>query len=303
MTATASSPLSRTECVDNVKDAFAQMRDGVRIHYRDCQPRQTAPGAAPVLCLHGLTRNLSDFDDLAPQIAALGRRVISATQRGRGRSDFDPKPDNYVVETYTADMLELLDQLGIDAAIVIGTSMGGLIGMALASAAPERVAGLVLNDVGPEIGEVGLNAIKGYVGDDPQVRDWAEAEAYSRKIAGAAFPNERDDAFWRRFASRIFIEDDEGRLRLDYDSAIAERINAGEAAPPDLWGLFASMRAKPVLLIRGALSRLLEPETAAAMRETHPGMAFAEVPNVGHAPTLTEPAAWAAIESFLQRQL
>lgn len=279
--------------------ALFKTADGPRVEYRDYAP--TAPESGPpVLCLHGLTRNLLDFDELAPMIAALGRRVIVPSQRGRGGSDPDPQPARYHPGTYAGDMLALLGSLAIPRAVFVGTSMGGLITMVCAALAPATLAGAVLNDVGPEIDPAGLNRIRSYVGNKSAVTSWAEAAAASRATNAIAFPQETSDAFWLGFARNVFRETTPGRLELAYDPAIADVIKAGPATPADAWPLFAALASIPTLVIRGELSDVLMASTVAEMRRRKPDLEVANVPNIGHATFMTEPAAWAALSAFIR---
>jgi len=273
--------------------------DGLTLHARD----YPAPGGKlPVICIHGLTRNSKDFEELAPRIQTLGRRVIAVDVRGRGQSDWDPNPMNYHPGTYVADVIGLMAHEVISQAIFIGTSMGGLITMTLAAIAPQSIAAAVLNDVGPELSPVGIARISGYVGQAQPIETWEDAAAYAKATNGAAFPDmpEKD---WDRFARRIFREDG-GKPVLDYDPDIALAFRPPEGAPPppmpDLWPLFGALtNGRPTLLVRGGASDLIDETIAAKMRQAAPRMAYVEVPRVGHAPMLTEPQAWAAIEAFL----
>lgn len=254
----------------------------------------------PALCLHGLTRNEKDFEDLAPRIAATGRDVIALTMRGRGASDYDPDYLNYHPLTYCSDALTALDSLGVEAAIFVGTSLGGIVTMLANESAPERVSAAIINDVGPELAAEGIARIAGYAGKTKtRVADLDEAAAEIRAVNGVAFPGAGDE-FWRVFARRTFRENAAGSWTLAYDPNIGKALT--EVGPaPDLWSPWKSLKDKPTLLIRGAISDLLSPEIVAKMRKAHPDFAYAEVPNVGHAPTLTESAAWDAIAVFLER--
>lgn len=252
----------------------------------------------PVFCLHGLTRNARDFEDLAPKLAATGRDVVALSFRGRGGSDYDPDYLNYHPLTYRDDVLKALDALNIGEALFIGTSLGGIVTMLVNEAAPERVAGAVINDVGPELAPEGIARIAGYVGGDGgPAKSLDEAAKRIRAINDVAFPGE-DDAFWRAFARRTFRENPDGSWSLDYDPNIGKAL--AEVGPaPDLWAPFASLKDTPTLIIRGEISDLLSPEIVGKMRAVHSLFAYAEVPNVGHAPMLTEPAAWNAISAFI----
>ena len=276
--------------------------DGLRLYARD-YPASAGPARLPVLCLHGLTRNSSDFDELAPAIAALGRRVLAPDVRGRGHSARDPNPANYNPAVYAGDVVKLLRDLGIARAIFIGTSMGGLITMTLAVRHLELIAGAVINDVGPVLSVKGLERIAGYAGRCSTLASWTDAAAYLKDINACAFPDS-PDAEWDKWARRAFIEDESGKLALRYDPSIAIALQTGKLRPTSLAGRLAFKRLahkRPTLLVRGALSDLLEPEQAAWMQRAAPTMQYTEVPNVGHAPMLTEPESLEAIRQFLAR--
>lgn len=254
----------------------------------------------PVVCLHGLTRNSRDFEELAPLLAGDGRRVIVPDIRGRGRSGPSPDPRRYHPATYARDIAALLDHIGIRQAAFIGTSMGGLIMMALAARRSRAIAAAVLNDVGPQIDPRGIARILSYAGRAGAVGDWTEAAAYARSTNAVAFPDYREED-WHRFARRLFREED-GAIVPDYDPAIAN----GLSKPPSAlaraaaWLAFRKLaRGRPVLLVRGALSDVMTADIAARMRKFAPHMTEAVVPGIGHAPTLTEPVALEAIRGFL----
>ncbi len=261
-----------------------------------------AGGAArcPVICIHGLTRNSGDFEDVAPWIAAQGRRVVAVDVRGRGRSERDPDPRRYNPGVYATDVLALADQAGIARAVFIGTSMGGIITMVIAMKRLRAIAAAVLNDVGPVISMEGLERIKGYAGKGRPVHSWDDAAAYMKSINETAFPgNTMDD--WMTWARRTFREEG-GRIVLDYDPRIASAIQGKKLAPTSLFAKLAYRRLarnRPTLLIRGANSDIVGPEEARYMRDVARSLQYAEVPGVGHAPMLTEPAAQAALSSFL----
>ena len=276
------------------RDGYFAVRDGLRLHYRDY------PGSAdrpPLLCLHGLTRNVRDFADFAERHSP-HFRVIALDFRGRGRSDNDPLPTRYTPLVYAGDVIELLDQLGIDQAIFVGTSLGGLVTLAIAAIAPERIAAAILNDVGPELADVGLEHIRKYVGRGERFANWEEAAQAIRGNQHSAFPNYRDDD-WLAAAHR-HCRESEGGVVFDYDPAIAEAFKVAEVTPKvDMWPLFAALARKPLLVVRGELSELLRPETLERMREAAPDMKSVTVAQIGHAPMLDEPEAAAAIDSFL----
>lgn len=251
----------------------------------------------PVLCIPGLTRNAKDFADFAPKAAAVGHDVIAVNLRGRGASDYDPHYLNYHPETYRDDVLKVLDAIGAEAAIFVGTSLGGIVTMLVNEAAPERVKAAALNDVGPDLAPEGIARIAGYVGKTAgPAKDLEEAAARIKTINGVAFPDASEDD-WRVFAERTFRQTADGWV-LDYDLNIARAL--GELGPaPDLWPAFESLKETPTLVVRGALSDLLTPPIIDKMRNVHPDFDLAEIPRVGHAPMLTETAAWEAIEKFL----
>jgi pimeloyl-ACP methyl ester carboxylesterase len=287
-------------------DRFWTSSDGLDLHARD-YAGASGPARLPVVCLHGLTRNARDFEDLAPRIAAKGRRVLALDVRGRGQSAWDPQPMRYVPATYAGDVLALLDALGVARAVFIGTSMGGLITMTVAAFRPQAIAAAVLNDIGPEIAPEGIKRITGYTGVSAQVANWDEAADYARQLNGVAFPSYTASQ-WTAFGRRLFTEKD-GRPVLDYDPDIAKALAPpppppeGQAPPPpvDLWPLFKGLATgRPLLTIRGALSDLLSPDIAGRMREAAPDMRYAEVQGVGHAPMLDEPEALAALDALLE---
>ena len=280
-------------------DRFWRSADGLRLHARD-YPAASGPALTPVICLHGLTRNARDFEDLAPRLAAAGRRVLAVDVRGRGDSAWDPQPMNYQAAVYAADVIALAGALAISRALFIGASMGGMITMALAAMKGDLVAGAVLNDIGPEVGAAGLARIRGYVGQPVEVADWAGAAAYVKKYNEGPLPH-YGAADWDAMARRVFREDPTGRPALDYDPAIAVPIKAAGTGPaPAVWPLWAGLAAnRPVLVIRGETSDLLTARTLARMRKTAPMTLVAQVPGVGHAPMLDEPAALEALTAFL----
>ncbi|CAN5364185.1 alpha/beta hydrolase [soil metagenome] len=274
--------------------------DGLSLFARDYAP---ASGLAklPLIAIHGLTRNSADFGAIAPSIAQSGRRVLALDVRGRGRSDRASDPMTYVPDIYARDVIALLDQAGIEKAVFMGTSMGGLITMALTAIKSRVITAAILNDIGPAVSPAGLARIAAYSGQPVETPTWAEASAYARRINEVAFPL-NTDADWDDFARRIFREGTEGTPVLDYDPDIAVPIRAAgaKALVPNLWPYFRKLaRTRPTLLIRGGTSDLLGVEIADKMRKAAPGMDYVEVPGVGHAPMLDEAEAKAAIFEFL----
>jgi pimeloyl-ACP methyl ester carboxylesterase len=280
---------------------FAEHRiateDGPRVHARDYAA--DASHRLPVVCLHGLTRNAADFEAVAPRIATLGRRVIVIDARGRGKSDNDPEPARYRPDTYVGDVVRVLDTLNVPRAVFLGTSMGGIMTMLAAVVAPTRIAAAILNDIGPEVDPKGVARIAAYVGKSGPFGSWAEMVAAVKASQGAMFPH-GDDAFWRTFAQRVARERDDGRVEFAYDPAIAQAFAAPPASPPpSMLPLFEALARVPVLVVRGAASDILAADGVEAMRRIKPDLVYAEVPDIGHAPTLEEHEAWDAIAKFL----
>ncbi|AQR60862.1 alpha/beta hydrolase [Brevundimonas sp. LM2] len=275
--------------------------DGLTLFARD-YPGADGAARLPVIALHGLTRNSADFDTLAPLIARGGRRVLALDVRGRGRSDRAADPMTYQPPVYARDVLGLMEVAGIDRAVFLGTSMGGLITMAVAAMKSRVVAAAILNDIGPQVSPEGLARIAAYSGQPVETPTWAAAAAHVRRINGVAFPH-YTDADWDAFARRTFREGAEGAPVLDYDPDIAVPIRAAgpKALVPNLWPHFRKLaRQRPTLLIRGATSDLLGADIADRMRKAAPDMRYAEITGVGHAPMLDEAEARAAIFEFLR---
>jgi pimeloyl-ACP methyl ester carboxylesterase len=270
--------------------------DGLSLHYRD-YPSPAGSSALPVLCMHGLTRNARDFAYLAEHLSA-SRRVIVPEMRGRGLSDYAPDSDTYSPITYVADVEKLLTEQAIARFCVVGTSMGGLMAMLMAQAAPGRMAAVVMNDIGPEVDASGLARISGYVGQGRSYPTWIHAARSLAEVHGAAFPD-YDLDMWLEMAKRTMVVTQNGRISFDYDMAIAEPFaKPGNAAPPNLWLAFEALRDVPMLLVRGELSDLLSPATVTQMQARNPALQVITVPRVGHAPTLDEPEVVAAIDAL-----
>jgi pimeloyl-ACP methyl ester carboxylesterase len=267
----------------------------LKLHLIDLGPRDSE---LAVLCLHGFTRNAADFEMLGAHLADR-YRVIIPSQRGRGQSDSDPDPANYQPATYAADMFVLLDQLDIDRVAIVGTSMGGIIAMVMAGMHPERLRGVVLNDIGTEMTVAGIQRLYAMLGDRKPPTDWREAVAKTRQTNHSELPD-YDDADWEAFTRRLYREQD-GVPVPAYDPAILAGLDAMDpnVPPPDLWALWPGFQAMPVLVVRGALSEIITADTLEKMRGSHPRLASAIVANRGHAPMLDEPEALAAIDAFL----
>ena len=277
-------------------DRYWTSRDGLRLFYRDYPG---TPGRPPLLCLHGLTRNSRDFEDFAARYAGEWR-VIAPDFRGRGMSDRDPQPARYVPPTYAVDVLQLLDELRIDRALFVGTSLGGLVTMLIAGTQPRRIAATILNDIGPELEPGGLDRIRSYVGKPVRFANWEEAADYIADI-NRHLPASHQRSDWLRAARRL-CKEEAGEILFDYDPALAEPFKqANDGVAYDMWPLFRQLSAVPLLVVRGENSDLLSASAAEDMVAAHPDAQLVTVPDVGHAPQLTEPAAVAAIDHLLER--
>lgn len=270
--------------------------DGLRLHYRDY------PGPAagmPALCIPGLTRNCRDFEDLAPRLART-RRVLAVDLRGRGDSDRDPDWKHYQPATYLEDLRCLLDDAGVSRVVVVGTSLGGIMGMVMAACLPGVVAGLVLNDIGPEFGPEGIARVNAYAGTIQPVTRWEDAASQVKAVMAHAMPDFPDHD-WVRVARRMYRVQPDGTLVPDLDAGIATALRAGVGSSDvSLWTLFGAVRSLPVAVLRGELSDLLLPDTVRRMQELKPDLITAVVPRRGHVPLLDEPESLAAIDAVVE---
>lgn len=278
-------------------DRFWSTEDGIKLHYRDYFGPADRP---PVLCLHGLTRNARDFSDLAERLAG-DWRVLVPEMRGRGDSEHARDAASYNPIQYVSDINALLKGLGVTRVVAIGTSMGGLMTMLMAMRAPEMFAGVVLNDVGTKLERPGLERILDYVGQGRNFPTWVHAARGLEETQASAHPR-FELADWIAMAKRTMTLNSNGRIVLDYDLKIAEPFQAIDFDnQPDFMPAIDKLAETPVLIVRGALSDLFSAENCAAMMERlHNGEAVT-VPDVGHAPLLTEPQATAAIDRLLAK--
>ncbi len=276
------------------RDGYYHAQDDLRLYYRDYG--DPASPRTPLLCLSGLTRNAADFDGFARRWAA-ERRIICLDYRGRGRSAYDPDWRNYRAETYLNDIRHLLALLDLDKVVVVGTSLGGILGMVLGVLQPKGIAGVVLNDVGPELAPQGIERILDFIGTDRPQRDWPSAIAYLK----STFPmlSLQTEGEWKRMARGTFALREDGLLHFDWDVALVKPLRANGAKLPELWPYFRSLRRMPVLAIRGGVSDVLSEVTFDRMAAEKPDLLRVTVPAVGHAPSLDEPAARSALEDFL----
>lgn len=280
---------------------FVTAPDGLSLHVR-------AHGAVnsrlPIVCLPGLSRTEADFETLASRFAsdpASPRRVYTFDYRGRGLSEHDPEWRNYDPRIELADVIAVTTAVGIDRAIFVGTSRGGILTMLLAAARPSLIAGAVLNDIGPIIEMKGLLRIKGYVGRTPRPRDYADGVTVLRRLVSAQFPK-LTDAQWLAWAQRSWIEDG-GILTARYDPKLGNTLQAvtPDTLPPPLWAQFDALPRVPVMVIRGLLSDLLSLDTVVAMRTRRSDLEVVEVPDQGHAPLLDDETTLVKIEKLVRR--
>ena len=284
-------------------DIIYESADGLHLYAASYGP---SDAALSVLCMHGLTRNHKDFEPLINALQPQGcdrMRFVAVDVRGRGRSQAAKSEADYAVPVYAKDMLTLLDTLGLQKVALIGTSMGGLMSMALSKAAPSRLLGVVMNDVGPKLEQAGLDRIAGYANSVEPEADWPTAAGKVEAVQSDIFPSYGPDQ-WMAFARRTYREMDDGRVILDYDPAITRTV--GDVKPGlmtriAMWRLYRSMFPRPLLLVRGQQSDILSEKTAMKMIKRHRDATLVTVPGVGHAPILDEPEAVSAIASFLKR--
>ncbi|WP_293697998.1 MULTISPECIES: alpha/beta fold hydrolase [unclassified Sphingopyxis] len=270
----------------------------MRLHARVYAGPEGTETAPPVLCMPGLARNARDFEALAPHVAR-HRTTIVIEFRGRGESAYAKDPMTYVPLTYVQDIVALLDDMAIERFATIGTSLGGLVAMLMAATLPGRLVGAVLNDVGPELQASGLDRIRDYIGAGGSQPTWMHAARAMSELNAAIYPGyEIHD--WLRLTKRTHRLTPEGRIVTDYDKQIAAplRVTGGEAAF-DMWPVYCALDGVPLLILRGELSDILARSAGEKMVAELPHAKLIEVPGVGHAPTLDEPEAVAAIKAWL----
>ncbi|WP_076068574.1 alpha/beta fold hydrolase [Sphingomonas montana] len=277
-------------------DGYWWSKDGIRLHYRDYPGDPARP---PILCIPGLTRNPRDFESLATDLAG-GWRVICVSLRGRGESGYARDPMTYVPLVYLQDLEALIETLGLARFVAVGTSLGGILTMLLAATGGGRIAGAVLNDIGPVLDPAGLARIRNYVGKNNSFPTWLHAARAIAETNGAAFPRFAVGD-WVAMAKRLCRLTPAGRIVFDYDMNIAEPMRVPNEGTLDMWPAFAALGTMPLLLVRGAVSDLLSAQTAETMVARCPGAELVTVPEVGHAPTLDEPEARAGVMRLLAR--
>ncbi len=268
--------------------------DGLSLHYE-------GQGDGPaVLCLAGLTRNIADFTYLVPHLPE--HRVIRMDYRGRGQSEYAKDYMSYNILREGQDAIELMDHLGLERVTLMGTSRGGLIAMALSVTHPGRLNGVILNDIGPEVTDLGIQRIMEYVGKEPPFANLNEAALALQAGFAASFPDV-PAARWREQAAFMWTDKPGGGVGLRYDAKLRDALigQAGVGDVPDLWQLFDGLKDLPLATIRGANSDLFASDTFDKMARRHPDMIGVTVPNRGHVPFLDEPEALSAIHQLLEK--
>lgn len=299
-TDTASTPSYITGKPKQLMDNYLLTQDGLSIYYREiwtgpstynkpCSNEHTT-----ILCLPGLTRNHRDFLAMASQITDV-YHLICPDMRGRGQSQYDSNPDNYSPPTYVKDMWLLLDELSIDRVVVLGTSLGGLMGMLMAAEHPDRIEAVILNDIGAEVSAEALQKITDYLNSSGPEDNWHSTVLTLQSKHGEQF-TDLDESQWEDLAKRLY-QVRNNRIVPDYDQTIIRNTSQNAL---DLWPIFKALLSIPALVLRGENSDLLTSDTLSKMKALKQDLHTATVPNRGHAPFLDEDAAINAIQSFLQ---
>jgi pimeloyl-ACP methyl ester carboxylesterase len=278
------------------RERYLSAQDGLRLFYRDYG--DAGSRRTPVVCLTGLTRNSADFAALAERLSR-DRRVLCPDYRGRGRSAYDRDWRNYDPLVYLGDIAHLLAANDIGRAVVIGSSLGGILAMGLAVLRPTCLAAVVINDIGPDVDPDGLGRIIWFIGHDRPQPDWPSAVRMLRRtLTGLAA---KDAGWWERFARGTYREGADGMLHFDWDIALVEKLRRGSGAIQDLWPVFGALRDVPTLLVRGALSDILTETTLHRMVQAKPDLMTVTAPDVGHVPSLDEPGVQEILDGFIDR--
>mgnify|MGYP001827459855 CR=1 FL=1 len=278
------------------EECHVEAADGLRLYYRDYPNVSSRP---PVICLPGLTRNSRDFAPLATRISTT-RRVICPDLRGRGKSQYDPEWRNYHPGQYAADLWQLLDTLQLDEVVIIGTSLGGWMAMLLNHQQPGRIAGAVMNDIGPEADPDGIARVVATAGRLDVVGSLAEAIEQAKSVYSIVFPDWSEDQ-WQAYTETTYRQLDDGRFDLNFDRNIGHAAREGVSGLEiDPWKMFGDLANVPTLLIHGVMSDILTEPIIDRMRQHKPDLKIAPVRDRGHAPLLDEQEAVDAIATFLE---
>lgn len=278
------------------QDKYWQSEDGLKLHYRDYS---SDSAKTPIICVPGLTRNIRDFEHLGKLLMG-ERRIIMVNLRGRGESEYAKDSGTYNPKTYVDDIVRLMDEIDLPKAVFFGTSLGGILTMIMASMHPSRVAGALLNDIGPEIDQRGLDRIGEYVGQGRSFETWAHAARDLAESGGDIFPDFtlKD---WIAFAKKVYRMNSSGRIKLDYDMKISEPFERKGGGSDVMWKMLEALKNLPTLILRGELSDLFSDATAKKMMGILQQGELVTIDRVGHAPSLEEPTSLDAIAALLQR--
>lgn len=275
--------------------------DGLTLAGARWLPQGSVGKKTPVLCLPGLSRNTRDFGAIAGFLTKQGHEVIALDYRGRGASEWSPDWQTYTLPQEAADIDLAISELNLDQFVLLGTSRGGLHAMAMAQRYPaDRMIGVILNDIGPEIPLASLLRIRDSIGLKMTFEGWQDLVSHLRTGLGDQFPA-LSEGDWLRFARQLATETD-GKVTLDYDPQLRRQLDGledGEAFP-DLWPLYEGLTNISVLILRGERSDLLSTGTSKAMIQRHDRSDLIVIPNEGHAPLLWDSKSQRAILQFLE---
>ncbi len=277
------------------QECYFELKTGLKLYYRHYNAN--ALSAPIIVCLHGVTRNSKDFEAIATNLSQK-YQVIVPDIRGRGKSDYDTNWHNYQPAVYAQDTWDLVQHLNLETFALIGTSMGGLVAMIMAAQQPHRLAAVVLNDIGPEISQLGLDRIFGCMSKAQQDQTLDDVINSLRNANSAFFPDLDDDG-WLNQALSSYKLLETGFYDVDYDSDGVVKALSEASLPGDPWEMFNCMNKLPVLLLHGELSDLLTVDIIQKMRSSKSDLQVATIPRVGHAPLLDEPESIQAINKFI----
>ncbi len=277
---------------------------GLKLSGIDWRPEGTdtrRSNCPAVLCLPGLSRNTRDFDDIASFLQSRGHRIVALDYRGRGASDWDPEWHNYALPVEEKDIDSAIQSLDLSPFVLLGTSRGGLHAMAMGRRfGPEKMAGVIFNDVGPHLEMQAIFRIAMTLGHSMSFATFEDLASGLRNTLDAQFPD-FESGDWLKLARQLGAERN-GTVVKDYDPALALQFaSLDDATPaPDLWPLYERLYDRPVLVLRGEHSDLLSAETALRMIKEHPDARLVTVPGQGHAPVLWEEDVQTAIAEFVE---
>lgn len=274
--------------------------DGLNLYAREYTSNKTAnnPNKKVLLCIPGLTRNSLDYQSFSEPFRD-EYRVIAVDLRGRGNSEYDSNKVNYQPVIYARDIVELIDHLNLSDVTLVGTSLGGIVSILVSNIIPDLIESIVLNDVGPEINPVGLERIRNYVGKSTIVDSWEEAVRQNKLINELELPDLSEQE-WLTFTRGLYRVSTNGKIELAYDPEISESIKVKDENTPliHLWPQFDVINDKPILVIRGEFSDILDVECVERMKSVNAQLTYCEITNRGHAPLLNEPQCVTALQSF-----